>query len=329
MTIVEHTEGLVPGPGLYRMEAKVYHADPAPAPSLSSSIAKVIVNQSPEHARAAHPRLAMPLDADEDEAERKPTRPQEIGTAVHRIILGAGRDLTVIDAADYKTKEAQADRKAAYAEDGAPILRTDLAKAERSANRILAQIAAIPGCEGFATAPAEIVAIVRDRSGAWLRIMMDRVEIHDTHAIIWDLKTSSQSAAPQGLGRRVEQMDMETQAALYVRVFEALFPRLAGRVRFRWIFVETATPNALSVAEADNVGMTVGARKAAAAIHLWNRCTASGEWPGYPARIVRVEYPEWAEKRWIGREGSDPQLADVSYDLATSHQRPLDYGDAA
>lgn len=329
MDIVEHTTGRVTGPGLYAMPAAVYHADPAPEPSLSSSVAKVIIGQSPEHARAAHPRLALPPEVEEDEAERKPTRPQEIGTAVHRMILGAGRDLTVIDAPDYKTKDAQVARKAAYAEDGAPILRTDLAKAEQSANRILARLAAIPGCEGFAAAPAEIVALARDKSGAWLRIMMDRVEIHDTHAIIWDLKTSSQSAAPQGLGRRVEQMGMEVQAALYVRVLETLLPRLAGRIRFRWIFVETDTPNALTVAEADNIGMGIGARKVDAAIHLWNRCTKTGEWPGYPAQIVRVDFPEWAANRWTEREEADPQLAGVTYDLAKSPFRPLDWEDAA
>jgi len=328
MQIIEHTEGRVPGPGFYRMPAAVYHADPAPEPSLSSSIAKLLLSHSPEHARLAHPRLAPPRAAD-DEAEDKPTRPREIGTATHRLILGAGTDVTVIDAQDYKGKDAQAQRKAAYAGGGCPILMPDLAKAERMAAAALARIGAIPGCEGFATTPSEVVAIAQDPTGAWLRIMMDRVEIHRTHAIIWDVKTSSQAAAPQGLGRRIEQMAMEVQAAFYPRVLAQLLPHLAGRIRFRWIFIEDEEPNGLCVAEADAAGAEIGARKASAAIHLWNRCRSADAWPGYPAQIVRVDFPEWAANRWLEREEADPQLAGVSYDLAASPFRPLDWETAA
>ena len=39
------------------ISAEAYHADPAPEPSLSSSVAKILVNLSPAHARIAHPRL--------------------------------------------------------------------------------------------------------------------------------------------------------------------------------------------------------------------------------------------------------------------------------
>ncbi len=75
--------------------------------------------------------------------------------------------------------------------------------------------------------------------------------------------------------------------------------------------------------------MEIGARKVAAAIHLWNRCRAADRWPGYPAEIVRFDYPEWAARRWTEREELDPQLAGVSYDVAKSPFRPLDMGDAA
>lgn len=324
MDIIDHFEGRVPGPGLYRMPARLYHADPAPEPSLSSSIAKLLIGKSPQHAFCAHPRLS---GFAEDESE--PTRPREIGTAAHKLILGQGAELAIIDAEDYRTFAAKTARAKAYADAAAPILRPDCEKAEVLASEVELGLSRIRGCEGFAAAPSEVVAIVRDGTGAWLRIMMDKFELHRSHAIIWDVKTGEQSAAPQMLGRRVENLGMEVQAAFYVHVIEALFPRLAGRVRFRWIFIENDAPHGLSVAEADNVGMGIGARKVAAAIGLWNRCTASQTWPGYPVEIVRVDYPEWASRRWTEREEIDPQLAGLSYDLATSPYRPLDWGDAA
>ncbi|KQP50959.1 hypothetical protein ASG40_12820 [Methylobacterium sp. Leaf399] len=324
MDIIEHTEGRVPGPGLYRMPAKVYHADPAPEPSLSSSIAKLFLTHSPEHAWAEHPRLGK---APDDEVD--PSRVMEVGSAVHKLILGQGADLVIIDADDYRTKDAKAARAAAYAAGNAPILKPDIDKAEAMAGRFETRMALIPGCEGFAQAQAEVVAVVRDRSGAWLRIMMDKVEIDDHGAVIWDVKSGNVSAAPQGLGRRVEQMGMEVQAAFYVRALETLLPRLAGRVRFRWAFIENDVPHGLSVAEADAVGMGIGARKVDVAIQTWNGCLETKVWPGYPAEIIRVEYPEWAANRWTEREVSDPQLASMNYDPATSPHRPYGYGDAA
>ena len=323
MRIIEHSEGRVAAPGLYRMPATVYHADPCPEPSLSSGIAKLLVDNSPEHAFYAHPRLGALVD------ESDPSRPKEIGTAVHKLILGQGRDLVVVEGDDWRSADAKAERKLAYKAGECPILRPDLDKAEAMADRALIRLAEVPDCEGFRDAPAEVVAIVRDRSGAWLRIMMDRFEHRGDHAIIWDVKTGDQSAAPQALGRRIESVGMEIQAAFYVRVAETLFPRLAGRILFRWIFVENDEPHAAAVAEADNAGLHVGARKVAFALHRWNACIAAKQWPGYPARIIRAEYPEWAAKRWAEREELDPQCAGVNWSPETSPFRPLDFGDAA
>ena len=44
-------------PWLLDMPEADYHKDPSPTPSLSSSIAKLLVNESPYHAYRQHPRL--------------------------------------------------------------------------------------------------------------------------------------------------------------------------------------------------------------------------------------------------------------------------------
>lgn len=323
MRILDHHEGRVPGPGLYRMPAGLYHADPCPEPSLSSSIAKLLIDRSAEHAFLAHPRLGGPPE------ESDPTRPKEIGTAAHKLLLDHGRELVVVEADDWKRPDDRKARAAAYAAGDCPILRPDLAKAEAIADQALARLAKVPGCEGFRAAPAEIVAVARDRSGAWLRIMMDKVEIGEHGAVIWDVKTGEQPAAPQGLGRRIENMAMEVQSALYVHVLGLLFPHLQGRIVFRWVFIENDPPHATTVAEADGAGVHVGDRKVALALHRWNAARRSGTWPGYPAQIVRAGYPEWAAKRWAEREELDPTVAGVEWSLDKSPWRPLDMGDAA
>lgn len=43
--------------GVHDLDESTYHADPCAAPSLSSSIAKVLLFKSPLHARYCHPKL--------------------------------------------------------------------------------------------------------------------------------------------------------------------------------------------------------------------------------------------------------------------------------
>lgn len=331
MKIQPHLAGYVGGPGLYQMSADVYHADCSPEPSLSSSIARMLIEQSPQHAWIAHPRMGCQI-----EAERDPSRPKEIGTVAHKLILGRGSEVVLIDADDYRSGAAKAQRAQAYADGHCPILRSDAEKADALADQVAEKLALIPGCEGFTKAPAEVVAVAQDRSGAWLRIMMDRVEIHPKHAIIWDVKSGDRSAAPHALGRRILDMGMDVQAAFYARVLAILLPHLAGRIRFRWIFVENEFPHGLSVAEAPEAILHNARRKVALTIHLWNACRRTGVWHGYPPAIITPEVPGWADAQWNAREEAEDHAAraagnPINWDVGDSPFRPLsaDRGRAA
>jgi hypothetical protein len=288
--------------------AAEYHADPAPEPSLSSSVARILLDQSPRHAWLAHPRLNPEKPADE------PSRPKEIGSAVHKLILGRGSGTHVIEATSYQSTAAKEARANAVAAGKIPILVDDLATAEGCAAACAEQMAKIEGCAGFSSAPSEVVAIAKDETGAWLRAMMDKFEEHERGAVIWDVKTTGQSAAPQAIGRKIADMGYEIQSALYERVAVTLKPELAGRITFRWVFIETEPPHLLTVAELDATGLEIGRKKVAAAIALWNRCRETGIWPGYAARIIRAEYPIYAERSWLEREINDEQLQQEGLD---------------
>lgn len=293
----------------FDVTASAYHADPAPSPSLSSSIAKVLLDQSPRHAWQQHPRLNADIPADAD-----PTRAKEIGTAVHKLVLGRGGELLVIDAADYKGGVAKTARATAMAEGMCPILRPDHEKAGAIALAMSQQLAQVHDCHGFNAAASEVVGIAHDPTGAWLRCMMDKFEDRGDSAIIWDLKTGDQSAEPSTLGRRIANMGYEVQAALYERVMLTLRPDLAGRLTFRWVFVENEHPHLISVGELDNAGLEIGRKKVAAALSLWNRCLRDDNWPGYPAQIVIAEYPPFAESAWLARELADESIRDAGHD---------------
>lgn len=288
-------------PGLLTdMTADEYHADPCPEPSLSSSIARIMIDQSPRHAWHAHPRLGLRVD-DAD----APSRAMMIGTAAHKLILGRGREIARIEAGDFKGGAARAARDEAIAAGKSPILIGDYGDAVEIAGSFAEQISRIEDCQGFGKADSEVVGIAHDLSGVWLRGMFDKFEDRGSTAIIWDVKTTGQSASPYGIGRKIADMGYDVQAALYERIVATLRPELIGRIAFRFAFIENTAPHLLTVAELDSAGLEIGRRKVAAAIAMWGRALETNNWPGYPAKIIRAEYPVFHETRWIDRETGD------------------------
>lgn len=287
----------------FDVPADRYHADPCEVPSLSASIAKVMIEHCPARARMEHPRLAA-----QPERER-PSRDMEIGSVAHRLILGRGAPIAPIDAEDYKTNDAKSARESAYAARFLPILMSDYEVAQNLADAFREQLAVTPGCEGWALGQSEVVGIARDpTSGALMRSMFDRLELHDDHAVIWDIKTTGQSAAPWSVARTIANMSYDVPVGFYTRVVELLRPDLEGRVIFRWVFIENDAPHAMTVADADATAVEIGRRKTARACREWSRCLKTGHWPRYPARIVTPEYPAYAASAWMAREDAEAEF---------------------
>lgn len=97
-------------PGIHLdIAAADYFADPCPSPSFTQSIGKLLIDRSPAHARLAHPRLNP--DFDPDDATK-----YDIGNIAHRLLIGRGKELAVIEADDWRTKAAKEAREQAAAE---------------------------------------------------------------------------------------------------------------------------------------------------------------------------------------------------------------------
>jgi len=335
--------GVIDKPGFYDLVDARYHADPVIEPSLSSSMAVTLLQSSPRHAWIEHPRLgASAEEADDEESDRAPTRAMEIGTVVHALLLGRGADIVQIDAPAYRAKESKEARAAAYAAGKSPILAPDMRKVERIVAAAREQLAADPETDdmldhGF----PEIVIAWRDKAGPWCRAMLDHLKIGRAGATITDLKTSAVSINPneRSLGWRIADMGYEARAAFYERGLVTLMPDLAGRIRFRHVWLETAAPYSLVVSEMDGGAQIIGAKKASAAIGIWHRClsagTAAKHWPRYGSGVHRIDYPARAENDWLEREMTDPDVqaalrtdpflnSPISPPLAPKHRAQLD-----
>src|SRR5690242_20841585 len=106
--------------GVHTLPAEQYHADDiADRPSLSASIAHLLVNQTPWHAWAAHPKL-------NPHYERVERDIFDLGNVAHQLILeGDAERVAVIDCSDWRTKDAREQRDEARAEGKVPLLRKD------------------------------------------------------------------------------------------------------------------------------------------------------------------------------------------------------------
>jgi len=296
------------------ISAEAYHLDPAPEPSLSSSIAKVILQQTPRHAWQAHPRLNPQFEPDDDGKF-------SLGAVAHELLLGKGAGFVVVEESDWRKKSAQEAREAAREAGKRAVLRDGYdrawAAAQRARNRLFDAGVMIDSLE------REIVGIWQDE-GAWCRCMIDALDVDNL--VVYDAKFTSAGLADDTIARQIDTLGYDISAGHYIRGLEALLPGTSGRWRWRWIVVEDAPPHECRIIEADRSTLEIGDRKAATALVKWARCMKTGEWPGYPTEIATGGLTDWAVQKWISREEADPDCAVAPF---SSQQRTVERPAAA
>ncbi|CAL8981834.1 hypothetical protein RHODOP_04774 [Rhodoplanes sp. P11] len=301
-------------PGFYpHMSAGDYHADPCPEPSLTQSIAKLLLERSPLHAWHVHPRLNPAF------APEEPTR-FDVAHVAHTLLLGRGKDVAVIDAADWRTKAAKEERDDALARGRLPILAEQYERARLLVDRARDQLSAAGLGEAFSpdAGDGEMVIAWQDGDGLWRRAMIDWLS-HDRRLVL-DYKTTLASAAPHAIPTKMAADGWCIQAAQHEAGLDILDPETAGRRRHIFVCQEATEPYALSIVEIPEAAMTIGRRQLAMARDIWSACSRAGIWPGYPRGVIRPAYPEWAESRWIDREIDE--FADVVAPLRAPIARP-------
>lgn len=299
------TDTTITAPGVYDIPAEAYHADPCPAPSLSSGIAKILLTKTPAHARLAHPRLNPDFEPEEKTAF-------DIGSAAHAMMLHDDRAFAVLDFPDYRTAAAKAARDAARAEGKIPLLdhQFDQVRAMVAAGR--AQLDAHPEAwEAFRAGYGQGEVTLAWQDGPedapiWCRIRLDWKPSNGN--VVWDYKTTAASAAPDEWARTMLNTGADVQLGLYTRGIT----RVLGieQPQFRFVVQETEPPFALAVHTLDPHWTHIAWRKADTAIRLWSWCLRNDRWPGYVGRVHYLECPVWESRRWEEREerGDDREL---------------------
>ena len=290
---------MIEEPGLWELDATDYHADPCPFPSLNNTTLGVLLDKCARAAWWQHPRL----NPDFQPADKN--KRLDLGTVAHELLLGKGRGFHVIDADSYRSTRAQAERDAAIAVGRTPIL---VDQYNTARNMVKAAREQLPEFEGGEHAfnpefgAMEIGLFWKDPTGPWGRSLIDFYGHKLKITECWDYKTTDESAKPEGLGFRFANYGYEDQAAIQERGLCIVKPELAGRIRFRYMFQETAPPYLISVVEADDAAMMCGRKDVSLGFQLWAQCLKTNNWPAYPKNIARIKYPAGAEARCLERE---------------------------
>jgi hypothetical protein len=280
-------------PGIYRgVSDAEYRSDPCPSPSLTQSLCKILIERSPKHAWTACARLNPHFEADDDTKF-------DVGNVAHRIVLGRGKEIEIVNFADWRKKEAQEAREVAAAEGRIAVLAHQFELASDMATAAMLQLRKHEDADAFTNGSAEVM-IAWEEDGIWFRSLIDW--LHDDLRTVDDFKTSGMSMAPHVIGLRAEAAGWHVQAAFIERGLDLLDPSGAGRRRYRFIAQETDKPHALNVMHMNEHWLTMGRKKVDAGVALWRHAIHYDRWPSYPARSIVPEYPGFKEKVWLDRE---------------------------
>lgn len=267
-------------PGVYRLPPEAYHADPCPAPSLSSSLARLILARSPAHAKAACPRLTPHPDQPAGAALDR-------GAAAHELLFGFDEDrLEVVQAASWRGAKARAARAAARARGRAPILAHQLATLTAMVRAARAQLRQSPHPEAFDLAKGEAeLSVCHAAGGIWQRARFDWLS-HDRRLLL-DYKTTARSI-PDWLRWHFDDALLAVQAAHYRRAARSV---LGITPRFAFVVQETRAPYALAVVTVPPARIDAAERRLDEAVAAWRRGVEQGEWPGYSPASLRLAPP--------------------------------------
>jgi hypothetical protein len=272
-----------------KIPAEVYHTDPCKLPSLSASIAHIMLSQSPHHAQFNHPRL--------NKLYRKESNGHfDLGTAAHEYILeGSKNSFVVIDAKDYATKSAREQRDMARTNGRTPILAKKLAEVMLMAEIFHIEVEKCPDLRGvFKRGKPEQTAVWCE-DGIWLRSRYDWLT--NNHDIIVNYKTAEDANPDSFIRGPLVNFGYDLQAEFYIRGLRTLSDR-AHMAKYIWVVQEVRPPYAVSIVGYSDQMADTAHRKVEHAIALWKECTTKNIWPSYPNRVAWAYLPDYAVRRW-------------------------------
>lgn len=287
MTVIYHPE-LLQGSDEYQVTTPGFYPDltyrggkkTTPTRALTYSGIKILRDETP---------------ADFIAPRTKKTKAMDFGTIVHKLALDKGDEFTISPYDEFRTKEAKAWRDAAV-ENGETIIKpADLEEAEAMAKIVKERIKRVTQGAEYQTE----VPFYWQEGDTWCSGMAD-VWCPDM-AMVVDPKVTGYIHGEKARSHMFN-MGWPLQAAWYMRGIAAIMPELEGRVKFANLLIKPDEPYTSRLLHINETWRTIAEGDCLRALDLFNRCTASGEWPGYGDEIEYMDPPTWAMREFIENE---------------------------
>lgn len=275
----------ITAPGLYDLTDEEYHGDPVPGGSASSSTLRRLL-----------PPYAPAIVKHEKDHGRPPKAAFDLGHAFHKLVLGRGSVLKVVERADGKpewnTNEVKAEVEAVRAAGHVPLKRAELAQAEAMAQAVRDHPTAGPLFAPGTGLPERSIFWTDERTGAPCRAMIDWLSIlPDLPPVIVDLKSTEKPSLKSVL-KSMGEFGYYMQDPWYRDAVESLgFAH--HDIDFIFVFVGTKPPHLITLFRLDYDDLIEGQKQNRKALDLWMECTESGVWPGYSEEIQTEPLPRW------------------------------------
>jgi hypothetical protein len=270
------------GTGVYDIPEDVYHSDPVLGGSLTSSGARKIL-----------PPGCPALFRYEQLHGRPEKRAFDIGHAAHKLVLGVGAPLVVIEADDWRTKAAKEQRDAAYAAGQVPLLTADHEQVVAMAEALRQHPVASALFDPDHGKPEQSLFWEDATHGVTRRARLDWLpDASGGRLIVPDYKTCV-SAEPRSLAKSVANYGYHQQAEWYLAAVRAL--GLADEdAAFVFVAQEKTPPYLVTVFELDVDALRIGRERNRLALEVYAECRASDTWPSYTSDVELISLPAWA-----------------------------------
>jgi len=271
----------------YGMPHDVYLKDPVPGGSLSSSGARMLLEPN------------CPAKFHYWRTRRRPPSTEfDLGTAAHKVLLGAGPELVVIDADNYRKGAPRVERDQAYLADKTPVLQHQMDQVEEMAAAARRDPVAGPLLAEGTGEPEVSFFWIDGPTGVHCRARLDYLSslyTKDGRLIILDYK-SCRSAAPAKIERAILDHGYHMQAPHLIDAVVNTGHAEDAVVLF--IFQEKEPPYLVTVVEPHPISAVwVGRELNDKARRVFAKCSAANVWPGYASDIVEIDLPIWEQQR--------------------------------
>lgn len=267
---------IVTEPGIYEMTNDVYHADRT---ALSSTGARKLLSGTPA-------RFKYELDHPE-----APKKAFDIGTAAHRLVLGDGPDLVMVDHPVWNTKQAKAEVAEAREAGAVPLKRDEWDQVHAMAAELRRHPLAAALFDADYGKPEQSLFWTDKATGVQCRARLDWLDnARGGRLLLPDLKTAH-DASPSKFEKAVADFRYDQQADHYMDGVLQL--DLADEVSFVFVVQEKQPPYLVNVIELATQWLQMAADRNKRAREIFAECTATGVWPGYGSEPAVASAPDW------------------------------------